>query len=382
MPLTRVDVALPENMPANMSDRSYSILIDPDPGAERRLAQEMTRRFAGVPLALVTDDVVGALHAGRYRAALEESGAQVAYLEVPAGEASKSLATVEEVAQRLVELGVGRRSLLLALGGGVVGDLTGFVASIFMRGVPYVQLPTTLLAQVDSSVGGKTGVDLLAGKNLVGSFWQPELVYSDLSTLGTLPPRQLSAGLAELAKHGAIADRALFERLEREAEAARRGDRELLAELVAWSCRIKAAVVGSDERETASDGGRARLNFGHTVGHAIEAASLATEAPLLHGEAVALGMLAAARVGAQLPPDQTHGDPGLEERLLALWPRLGLPTDLDPWLRPEVLARMAVDKKRAGSHLRFVVVDRLGSSTTVSIEPERLAEMLRRRKPR
>jgi 3-dehydroquinate synthase len=379
VPLTRVEVPLA----ADMSNRSYSIFIDPDLGAEARAADEIARRFAGVPLGLVSDDVVGALHGGRYREALESRGVRVAYLEVAAGEASKSLDTVGEVSERLVELGLGRRAALVALGGGVVGDLTGFVASIFMRGVPWVQLPTTLLAQVDSSVGGKTGVDLDAGKNLLGSFWQPRLVYADLCTLATLPPRELSAGLAELIKHGVICDAALFERIERDADRVRapksEEERALLAELVAWSCRIKALVVGGDERETAVDdpaGGRARLNFGHTVGHAIEAASLETDAPLKHGEAVALGMLAAARVGAELG----KGDASLEARLHALFPRLGLPVDLDPWLRPEVLARVAVDKKRTGAKLRFVIVPRLGESATVELTPEALAEMLRRRK--
>jgi 3-dehydroquinate synthase len=328
-----------------------------------------------VRLGLISDTNVGPLHGARVRAALERRGATVSYFEVPAGEISKSLGTVAEVAEALAHAGLGRRSALLALGGGVVGDFTGFVASIFMRGVPYAQLPTTLLAQVDSSVGGKTGVDLPAGKNLVGTFWQPRLVYADLSLLATLPARELSAGLAEVLKHGVIADAELFARLDAQAEVARAGDAALLGELVAWSCRIKAAVVGDDERETveAPDGGRARLNFGHTIGHAIEAASLERAQPLKHGEAVALGMLAAARVGAELGV----GDPWLEAQLLAVLPRLGLPTELDAWLVPEVLARVSVDKKRtAGGALRFVVVDRLGSSRTVSVTAGELAEML------
>jgi 3-dehydroquinate synthase len=190
--------------------------------------------------------------------------------------------------------------------------------------------------------------------------------------LATLPARELSAGLAELLKHGAIADAALFEKIEERAEAARAGDKALLGELVAWSCRIKAAVVGDDERETSERGGRARLNFGHTVGHAIEAASLETADPLKHGEAVALGMLAAARVGARLQV----GDAKLEARLQTLLPRLGLPINLDAWLRPEVLGRVAVDKKRSGASLRYVVVPKLGESTTVTLAPERLVEIL------
>jgi shikimate kinase/3-dehydroquinate synthase len=356
-------------VPVGLGERSYEIVIDAD---GRTLAEEVMRVFPGAHLGLVSDSHVGPLHGARVRRMLEERGARVAYVEVPAGEPSKSLAMVEKVAQSLVEKELTRSSALLALGGGVVGDLTGFVASIFLRGVPYAQLPTTLLAQVDSSVGGKTGVDLAAGKNLLGSFWQPRLVYADLSMLATLPPRELSAGLAELLKHGAIADAALFERLEAQAEAARAGDRALLADLVAWSCRIKAQVVGDDERETASEGGRARLNFGHTIGHAIEAASLETEAPLKHGEAVALGMLAAVRVADRLGA----GDPRLEARLQKLFPRLGLPVDLDVWLRPEVLGRVAVDKKRSGKHLRYVIVPRLGEASTLELAPERLVEIL------
>src|SRR5262249_19338715 len=213
-------------------DRSYEIVIDPEGAAG---ADELLRVFPGAPLGLVSDSNVGPLHGGRVRQALEARGARVGYLEVPAGEAAKSLSTVEKLAEGLVARGLSRSAALLALGGGVVGDLTGFVASIFMRGVPYAQLPTTLLAQVDSSVGGKTAVDLPAGKNLVGSFWQPRLVYADLSMLATLPARELSAGLAELLKHGAIADAALFDKIEEHAEAARRGDKALLGELVAWS---------------------------------------------------------------------------------------------------------------------------------------------------
>jgi 3-dehydroquinate synthase len=355
----------------------YEIVIDPDRGAEARMAAELTALLPNA-FGLVSDSNVGPLHAPRIRQALEACGAQVAYVEVLAGEPSKSLSSVENVAQQLVSAGLTRRSALLALGGGVVGDLTGFVASIFLRGVPYAQLPTTLLAQVDSSVGGKTGVDLPAGKNLVGSFWQPKLVYADLTTLETLPARELSAGLAELLKHGAIADRALFERIERDADQLRAGNLQLMGELIAWSCRIKASVVAGDERETAQEGGRALLNFGHTVGHAIEAASFETAQPLKHGEAIALGMLAAARFGARVG----EGAPDLEARLGALLPRLGLPIDLERWLRPEVLARVAVDKKRAGATLKFVVVPSLGVAKTIAIAPERVAEILLSEEPR
>ncbi|MFI5289966.1 MAG: 3-dehydroquinate synthase, partial [Polyangia bacterium] len=289
--------------------------------------------------------------------------------------------TVEQVADRFVKGGLDRRSLVVALGGGVVGDLGGFVASVFLRGVPYVQVPTTLLAQVDSSVGGKTGVNLASGKNLVGTFHQPLCVYADLTTLSTLPARDLSSGLAEIVKHGVIADEALLLRLEERAEEARAGDPALLAELVRRSCAIKAEVVATDERELLSDapgGGRAQLNFGHTVGHALESASAGGPAPLRHGEAVALGMIAAARVGEKLG----LGDPALEARLVALLPRLGLPTDLDRRLDGPTLERVGVDKKRAGGRVAMVLVPRIGQAALSPIEPHRLGEILLGRKAR
>jgi 3-dehydroquinate synthase len=350
-------------------DRSYSIVIDAAPGAEERLAAEVAPRAAG-GLGLLTDETVARLHGPRVEQALRARGLDPARVTVPDGEGSKSLRTVETVAEALAQRGLDRRAALLALGGGVVGDLGGFVASVFLRGVTVIQAPTTLLAQVDASVGGKTGVNLPSGKNLVGTFHQPALVYADVTALATLSPRDLASGLAEVVKHGAIASAELFELLERRAEAARAGDPELLEELVERSCAIKAAVVAADERETGA-GGRERLNFGHTVGHALETASLAA-APLRHGEAVALGMLAAARVGARLG----LGDATLEARLAPLLGRLGLPVDLDAHLSPAVLARVGVDKKRAGGRVSFVLVDRIGSSLVTPLAPAELEQIL------
>ncbi|HEY7957805.1 MAG TPA: 3-dehydroquinate synthase [Polyangia bacterium] len=375
--ITRLEVRLP----SIELDRSYLIYIDPDAGAEARLAEEVRRRAASSTIGLITDETVAGLHWPRVEAALAERGLKVVTVVVPDGESSKSLATVEQVADRFVKGGLDRRSLVVALGGGVVGDLGGFVASVFLRGVPYVQVPTTLLAQVDSSVGGKTGVNLASGKNLVGTFHQPLCVYADLTTLSTLPARDLSSGLAEIVKHGVIADEALLLRLEERAEEARAGDPALLAELVRRSCAIKAEVVATDERELLSDapgGGRAQLNFGHTVGHALESASAGGPAPLRHGEAVALGMIAAARVGEKLG----LGDPALEARLVALLPRLGLPTDLDRRLDGPTLERVGVDKKRAGGRVAMVLVPRIGQAALSPIEPHRLGEILLGRKAR
>lgn len=367
MPLTRIEVTLPSAGPT----RSYPVFVDPDGGAESRLAAEVRAR-GGAVIGLLTDETVAALHLERVQSALEAAGMRVERAIVKDGERSKSLAQAEAVAERWAAAGLDRGSLVLALGGGVVGDLGGFIASIFLRGVACVQVPTTLLAQVDAAVGGKTAVNLLAGKNLVGTFHQPLMVYADVTALATLPPRELASGLAEVVKHGAIADPDLLALLESQAERARAGDPALLAALVARSCQIKAEVVMADERERAG-GKRALLNFGHTIGHALEADSLTGAEPLRHGEAVALGMLAAARVGARLGV----GDATLEARLQVVLSRLGLPTDLDRRLAPEVLARVGVDKKRAGGEIAFVIVERAGVARLERLSAARLGEILR-----
>lgn len=371
------------SLPSAKGSRRYPIYLDPELGAERRIAEEVERRFGGARIGIVTDETVAKLHLARVAEALTARGLPVASVVVADGEGSKSLETAGRVLDALAAAGIDRDGLLLALGGGVVGDLGGFVASIYLRGIAYAQLPTTLLAQVDSSVGGKTAVNMAAGKNLCGTFYQPSFVYADLTTLGTLPARDLSAGLAELTKHAVIADELLLEQIEREAERLRAGDPVLLAEVIDRSVAIKAAVVSADEeeRDTVDPlGGRARLNFGHTVGHAIESASHDRGAPLRHGESVALGMLAAARVGARLG----LGDATLEERLARLWPRLGLPSELDRVLdelfsgQGEALARwLEVDKKRRGEVVRFVLVDRVGSTRLHRLPIGRVVELVR-----
>jgi len=366
-------------LPSVELDRSYLIYFDADSGAEERFADELARRAPSKAIGLVTDESVAGLHWPRYDAVLAARGFRVVTVVVPDGEGAKTLERAEAVCEGWARAGLDRKSLVVALGGGVVGDLGGFCASIFLRGVPYVQVPTTLLSQVDSSVGGKTGVNLPSGKNLAGSFHQPLFVYADLTTLFTLPEREIASGLAELVKHAVIADEALLARLEAEAETARVGDPGLLSELVARSCEIKAQVVSADEREVAPDqpgGGRARLNFGHTVGHAIESSWASHPDSLRHGEAIALGMIAAARVGTRLG----IGDPTLEARLTALLPRLGLPVNLDERLDAKVLERVGVDKKRAGDRVNFVIVDRIGSTVLRPVETARLPEILLRAK--
>jgi 3-dehydroquinate synthase len=365
--ISRLEVTLPKDA----SDRSYSIVVDPDPGAADRFAAELCARLPSGRIGVVTDDTVSRLHLGRFAGALRARGRRVAAAVVPDGEGSKSLERAAEVCESFAREGLDRGAVIVALGGGVVGDLGGFVASIFLRGVAYVQVPTTLLAQVDSSVGGKTGVNLPAGKNLVGTFWQPRLVYVDVTALQTLSDRDRAAGLAEVVKHALIADAELLTLLERRAADARAGDPALLAELVLRSCAIKARVVGDDERELT--GARALLNFGHTVGHAIESASHKSH-PLRHGEAVALGMLAALRIGRGVNPQ--GGAAALEPRVAALLQALALPTNLDAWLSAETLARVAVDKKRGGDTLGFVVVDTPGTARLVPLPPLRIHEIL------
>ncbi|MDB4968261.1 MAG: aroB [Myxococcales bacterium] len=361
---TRVDVGI-ANDPA---DRSYPIFVDGEPDAEERFAAELCTRLPAGRIGIVTDETVSRLHLGRYADALRARNRRLTAAVVPDGEGSKSMARAEELCESFAREGLDRGAVIVALGGGVVGDLAGFVASIFLRGVSYVQVPTTLLAQVDSSVGGKTGVNLPAGKNLVGAFWQPKLVYADVTSLATLSERDRVAGLAEVIKHAFIADVELLARLEDCADRACAGDPKLLEELVAWSCEIKARVVGTDERETT--GARALLNFGHTIGHALESASHKMPEPLRHGEAVGLGMLAAARVNRAL------GGVDLEPRLRALLSAVRLPVDLDPRLSHEVLARVAVDKKRGGETLGFIVVDEPGSARVVALAPSRISEIL------
>jgi 3-dehydroquinate synthase len=352
-----------------LEDRSYPIFVDADPGSEARFADELGRRAPDGRVAIVTDETVARLHLSRFADALRGRHRKVTAAVVPDGESSKSLGRAEELCESFAREGLDRKGVVVALGGGVVGDLGGFVASIFMRGVQYVQVPTTLLAQVDSSVGGKTGVNLPSGKNLAGTFWQPRFVWADVTALATLTERDRIAGLAEVVKHAVIADEELLARLESRAAGARAGEPEFLAELVRASCALKARVVGDDERETM--GRRALLNFGHTIGHAIESASQKQPKPCRHGEAVALGMLAAARVGESLGTSQ-----GLEARLRALYAPLGLPTELDRLLTPEMLARVSVDKKKSAEKLSFVVVDRPGAARLVELPTAKLSEIL------
>ena len=309
---------------------------------------------------VVTDANVAPLYLAVVREAL--AGKQLEVVVLPPGEQEKTLARFGEVMQALAAMGASRDATVLALGGGVVGDLAGFAAACWMRGVRFVQLPTTLLAMVDSAVGGKTAVDLPQGKNLVGAFHQPAAVLADTATLDTLPPRELRAGLAEVVKYGALGDAAFFGWLEENAEALLAREPAVLAGAIARSCAHKAAIVARDETE---QGERMLLNLGHTFGHAIETAQ--GYGGLLHGEAVAVGMVLAARLSAALG----RAPAADADRLAALLTRLALPTALPPGLDPEaLLANMRLDKKNLSGELRLVLWRGLGQAEVVRGVPE------------
>jgi 3-dehydroquinate synthase len=334
-----------------LGQRSYSIRIGQ--GLLARVGPECRRLGLGSRCAVISDSNVAPRHAKPVLRSLAQAGFESTLVCVPAGEHSKCLRVLERCCDRLARQRLERTSFLVALGGGVVGDLAGFLAAAYLRGIALVQVPTTLLAQVDSSVGGKVGVNLKAGKNLVGAFHQPRLVLCDLDTLDTLPPREFRAGLAEVIKYGIIADAALFRRLERDVSRLLARDPAALAGVVARCCEIKAAVVAEDETE---GGRRAILNFGHTMGHALEAIS--GYGKYLHGEAIAIGQVAAARLSAA----QQGLSEAEVERIRRLFVTAGLPTRvrLTAAQRASLIRAMRLDKKVSGGEIRFVLARRLG----------------------
>jgi 3-dehydroquinate synthase len=348
--------------------RSYAIKIGP--GLLHNLGKDCARLKLGRRCAIISDRNVAPLYAKAAAQTLNDCGFEPELIVVPAGETAKRLSTVQACYDRLAAHRLERKSFLLALGGGVVGDLAGFVAATYLRGIPFVQVPTTLLAQVDSSVGGKVGVNLKAGKNLVGAFYQPRLVLCDLATLASLPEREYRSGLAEVIKYGIIYDAGLFQRLERDLPKLLAREPATLAAVVARCCEIKAEVVRQDETES---GLRAILNFGHTVGHALEAIS--HYGKYLHGEAISIGQVAAARLSAQLA-----GLPGRDaQRIANLLERAGLPTTLriSPAQRTRLLDAMKLDKKVSGGEIKFVLARKIGNVTFGQKVPaENLTRML------
>ena len=337
-----------------LADRSYDILI----GAGLLGRADS---YDGLPRAstalIVSNTAVAPLYAAQLQAALSGRFAKVLLVSLPDGEAHKDWPTLQLIFDALLENNCDRKTVLFALGGGVVGDMAGFAAASYMRGVPFVQIPTTLLAQVDSSVGGKTAINHPLGKNMIGAFYQPQRVICDLDLLKTLPARELSAGLAEIIKYGPIADMDFLDWIEANIDALRGGDTAALAHAVQRSCEIKAAVVGQDEREA---GLRAILNFGHTFGHAIESGM--GYGAWLHGEGVGCGMVMAAELSQRLGLI----DAAFVARLRRLIARAGLPV-VGPVLSAQdnagrYLDLMRVDKKAEAGEIKFVVIDRPGSA--------------------
>lgn len=337
-----------------LTGSAYDVAIGPRllGSAGKLIADRVPSRRA----AIIADDTVAAIHGGGLRKALAAADIQADTLSVPPGESSKSLAQVERLAERLAELHFDRQSPIIALGGGMIGDLAGFTAATWLRGVPFINCTTTTEGAIDASTGGKTAVNLKAGKNLVGAFHQPRLVLIDTDTFRTLPPRDFRAGLAEAVKHGLIRDAALLDWLAENGAAIADQDESTIVELVRRNVAIKASVVRDDEHETGgSDGiGRAALNFGHTIGHAVEAAA---NYELRHGEAVAIGLVAALKLGRArgLTP------PEVVEKTSTALTALGLPISPPTGLDAAALwPYMARDKKAAAGRVRFLLLRETG----------------------
>ena len=334
-----------------LGNRSYEIKIGG--GLLATLGGKCARLKLGPRCAIITDTNVGKRYAKAAFNSLATAGFSPSLIIVQPGETAKSLKTVHACYDQLAAHRLERKSFIVALGGGVVGDLAGFLAATYLRGIAFVQAPTTLLAQVDSSVGGKVGVNLKAGKNLVGAFYQPKLVLCDLDALKTLPDREFRAGLAEVIKYGIIYDAKLFAQLERDLPKILKRDQSILAPVISRCCEIKAEVVGQDE----TDGGlRAILNFGHTIGHAIE--NISGYGKFLHGEAISMGQVAAAKL--------SHKVLGLPERDVErignLFQRAGLPVQiqLNSLKRQKLLNAMRLDKKVSDGEIKFVLAEKIG----------------------
>jgi 3-dehydroquinate synthase len=345
-----------DTLRVELGHRSYPILIGS--GLLSR-ADLLSQHVAGRDVLLVSNTTVGPLYSSALRSGLGER--RIVEATLPDGEEHKTLATVSRMLDVLVANRFARDGTVVALGGGVVGDMAGFAAASYQRGVAYVQVPTTLLAQVDSSVGGKTGVNHPGGKNLIGAFHQPAAVIADTDTLKTLPPRELRAGLAEVIKYGLICDAALFAWLEQHMEELLAHDAAALSHVIRRSCEIKAEIVGRDERE---QGDRALLNLGHTFGHALESTTGYTR--WLHGEAVGAGLLMAAtmsRESGSLPADSV-------ERLRKLLVRTGLPTEARDLRPDDVLEHMRIDKKVKGGRIRLVLLRSIGASFVTADYPD------------
>ena len=359
-----------ETIRVGLGPRSYDIVIGP--GALAEAGDRIAALGRGKRVIVIADVRVAALHGAALDAALAKAGIAVETLTVPPGEATKSMTVLAGLLDRILGLGIERGTLLVALGGGVVGDLAGFAAAVALRGLDFVQIPTTLLAQVDSSVGGKTGVNSQHGKNLIGAFHQPLLVLADTALLATLPARELRAGYAEVVKYGALGDAAFFDWLEGHGPKLLAGDGAATIHAVRRSCEMKAEIVGQDEREAAQ---RALLNLGHTFGHALEAETGYGDA-LLHGEAVAIGMVMAFDLSVRLGLCPAADRDRVARHLAAV----GLPTRPDRsrnWSVDALLHHMTRDKKVRDGRLTFILVRGIGQAfVTNEVPAEPVAAVL------
>lgn len=340
----------------NLGSRSYEILVAPGLLAEAG-ARIKTAGLKG-KAAIVTDSKVAEHYLEKVANSLSEAGYETSSHIIPSGEGSKSMSQADEISRELIRAGHDRSSFVIALGGGVTGDLAGFIASIFYRGIPFVQIPTTIVSQVDSAVGGKTGVNTPEGKNLLGAFHQPRLVLTDPDTLLTLPGREFREGFAEVIKHAAIRDEAMLGDLEKLDPL----DQHVPAELIARNVAIKARIVEEDEQETS--GTRALLNFGHTIGHGIEAS--VSYGSMLHGEAISLGI----RSALKLSEDHAGLSPDASQRILNLLAHFQLPLTLAPDISTDlVLEKLSRDKKFSGGKRTFVLLNQPGHALTCSTIP-------------
>ena len=352
-----------QTLKVDLAERSYNIFVGE--GILSSAGALLTEAGIKGKVAVITNPTVAQLYLDTVHDVLEGSGFDVTPILLPDGEEHKTLSTVSVIFDRLIAERFERKSCIVALGGGVVGDIAGFAAATYLRGIPFCQVPTTLLAQVDSSVGGKTGVNHKHGKNLIGAFYQPRAVIIDVSVLSSLPRRELIAGMAEVIKYGIIADPALFGQLEAKINRVLALDRRLLTELIATSCTIKARVIEKDERE---DDYRAVLNFGHTLGHALEAAT--NYQRFLHGEAVGIGMAKAAAIAYQ------HGlcDSVTLGRINNLIRMAGLPTEIPDEVSTQSLTQgMELDKKSAEGKIKFVMCTGIGQTCFHSLTAEEVS---------
>ncbi len=340
-----------ETVEVPLGERSYKIFIGP--GILTELHEYLKKEPIGNKYFIITDSNVEELLGHDLLHLLDASGIQAHLISFEAGEGSKSLSTIEDISRQMVQAGADRKSAVIALGGGVAGDMAAFAASIYMRGIEFIQIPTTYLAQVDSSVGGKTGVNLPEGKNLIGTFYQPKAVFADIGTLSTLPQQEIRNGLAEVVKYGMIQDPELFALLEEKWWDVLNLEPQVTCDIVKRSCEIKAEVVARDELE---GGLRRILNFGHTIGHAVEAAS---DFQIPHGEAVSMGMVAVSRIAVSKGMLKEED----EKRLEALLERLGLPVHIPEEIsRDEIVNGLIHDKKAVGGRVFFVLPSSIGST--------------------